>query len=203
MVYIATRYDTLASNCYALTDGKTAIVIDPSVSYDELVLQHPSLSNVKIEACLLTHAHADHFLEIESYNQKNIKIIVPEDEAKGLNDIFYNCSFMLRAKTHGYCGKYVTVSDGEFINTSIGDIKVIATPGHTQGSVCYLICDKLFSGDTVFQNGGYGRYDLPSGNLSELRESIKRLSMLDKSLTVYSGHGEVCTLGETLKYINI
>ncbi len=203
MIYTFSREDAFASNTHVITDGTHALVIDPSTSLDEIIKREPSLKEVLFERCLLTHAHIDHFLEIESYHDRGIPITLPEKEVRGLDDIFYNCAFMLRSTTLRYEGVYTTVSGGDKICTSLGEIEVISTPGHTEGSVCYLYSGNLFSGDTVFEGGGYGRYDLPTGSLTDLLHSLRELKALDPEIYVYSGHGGSFKLGDSLKYLNI
>ena len=80
-------------------------------------------------------------------------------------------------------------------------IKVIHTPGHTKGSVCYLIGNKLFSGDTLFYES-YGRTDFPSGSEKEMMESLKSLFKLDENIEVYTGHGPKTTIAhEKQRYL--
>lgn len=203
MIFTFLREDVFASNTHVYTDGKYAVVIDPSSSLADIIRKEPTLGGVKFEKCLLTHTHIDHFLEIQSYKQAGIEIVVPESDAAFLSDIFYNCAFMLRSNTLGYDGEYTAVSDNEIIKTSLGDIRVISTPGHTKGSVCYSFGDALFSGDTVFEGGGYGRCDLPGGNQRELLESLRKLKTQNQEIKVYSGHGGSFTLGESLDYLDI
>ena len=77
----------------------------------------------------------------------------------------------------------------------VGDLEftVLETPGHTAGSVCYLIGNNIFSGDTLFQ-GSCGRTDLPTGNWGEIIASLKRLRNLPGDYNVYPGHGPATTL---------
>ena len=83
----------------------------------------------------------------------------------------------------------------ENVEFSIGDkkIKVISTPGHTVGGVCYFVDDKLFTGDTIFLES-IGRTDLPTGNLKTLRQSLKKLAALTEDYPIYPGHEESTTL---------
>ena len=80
-------------------------------------------------------------------------------------------------------------------------VKLIHTPGHTQGSVCYLLTDAeegeevLFSGDTLFQSG-IGRTDLPGGNYGQLMQSLGRLMTLHPRTKVLPGHGGQTTIGQ-------
>lgn len=67
-------------------------------------------------------------------------------------------------------------------------IQVIATPGHSKGSVCFLAEDMLFSRDTLFA-GDCGRCDLFGGDFSKMKASLKRLAALPGDYTVYPGHG--------------
>ena len=78
-------------------------------------------------------------------------------------------------------------------------IRVLHTPGHTEGSVCYL-CGKniLITGDTLFESG-FGRYDLWGGDPFKLRRSLSRLSTLDHSLIIYAGHGCSTDLGDAVQ----
>ena len=79
-------------------------------------------------------------------------------------------------------------------------VNVIETPGHTKGGLCFLVEDKLFTGDTLFR-GSVGRTDFIGGSSSELLRSIKdKLFTLDENIEVYSGHGPMTTIGFEKKY---
>ena len=80
-------------------------------------------------------------------------------------------------------------------------IKVFFVPGHTWGSVCLLIEDCLFTGDTLL-NGGIGRVDLPGGDEQTLNKSLKIISKLPNQTNIYPGHGTSSTIGHELKYNN-
>ena len=78
-------------------------------------------------------------------------------------------------------------------------IKVIHTPGHTKGGVCYLFENILFSGDSLFK-GTIGRTDLPTGNYDDLIFSLKqKILILDKDIKVYPGYGFATTIGEEIE----
>ncbi len=76
--------------------------------------------------------------------------------------------------------------------------KVLHTPGHTEGGISYLADGCLFTGDTLFRQG-IGRYDLPTGDFKQLKESINKLFSLDGDFKVYCGHGEDTSLGRERK----
>ena len=87
------------------------------------------------------------------------------------------------------------MTDGEERDFDGISVKCIYTPGHTDGSVCYLIENNLFSGDTLFKRS-IGRCDLPTGNMDILEDSIKNIIYkMDENIVVYPGHGEETTIG--------
>ena len=100
-------------------------------------------------------------------------------------------------------GADVLVNDGDVIKLGNSKVKVMYTPGHTIGSVCYLIDDMMFSGDTLFR-GEIGRTDLKSGNMELIKVSLKKLYELNKEYIVYPGHGLFTLLSkEKLKYTGL
>ena len=92
-----------------------------------------------------------------------------------------------------------TYEGGDTLELDGITFRVIATPGHTQGSVCLLADDVIFSGDTLFQ-GSVGRTDLPGGDFRALEKSVKALYALEGDYTVYPGHGEKTALSFERKY---
>lgn len=86
----------------------------------------------------------------------------------------------------------VKVEDMDELKMGDEEFKVIHTPGHTPGSICLYSKDSksLFSGDTVFSYGSFGRYDFPGGDAEQLKKSIERLSTLD-IVNIYPGHETV------------
>jgi glyoxylase-like metal-dependent hydrolase (beta-lactamase superfamily II) len=89
------------------------------------------------------------------------------------------------------------LTDGEIIRLGDTGIRVLHTPGHTRGSVCYLCGDDLITGDTIFASG-YGRYDLYGGDWGALCASLRSLTELLPHLRIYPGHGPNTTLGQAL-----
>lgn len=89
--------------------------------------------------------------------------------------------------------------EGELLKFGALTVKVLHTPGHTPGSVCFAAENALFTGDTLFQ-GSCGRTDLPGGSWTEIRRSLLRLKELTGCYTVYPGHGPATTLDEEKQY---
>ncbi len=132
---------------------------------------------------LLTHGHIDHVLSLSLFADGVTVIIHPED-AKYLTDPSFNLSGMLLGRKMTFD---VPVGDGGFLWEDFG-IRMIHTPGHSPGSVCYLIDDCLFSGDTLFC-GGIGNTSFPGGDYELEICSVRRLLALDGNITLYPGHG--------------
>ena len=180
------------SNTYAITnDGKTAVVIDPSSKHVESKLLSLGLEPKFV---LLTHCHFDHVGGVSALQQSGAKVLCLDKESVLVNT---------KADLAGLFGAPIppytvneTLVDGQEIELCGLKIKVLATPGHTAGSTCYLFTDDggryLFSGDTLFENS-IGRTDFPTGNIGVLRESLRFLASLD-DMPVYAGHGEDTTI---------
>ena len=77
---------------------------------------------------------------------------------------------------------------------------MIGCPGHTAGGVSYLIGNNMFVGDTIFEGGGYGRCDLPGGDIGLLEKSILKILSLDDEIILYPGHGGTTTVRDSRKY---
>lgn len=88
-----------------------------------------------------------------------------------------------------------TYGEGDVVKEAGLEIRVLHTPGHTKGSVCLVVGDTIFSGDTLFE-GSCGRTDLPGGSWTEIYQSLKRLAALTGDYKVYPGHGPATTLAD-------
>ncbi len=182
------------ANTYVLTaDGKTAVVIDPAQPRVESELIRLGL---KAEYVLLTHCHFDHVGGVAALRSAGAKVLCSTAEkpligtAADLFEAFGAPRTPFRVDE--------TLSDGETRNFCGIEIRTLFTPGHTRGGVCYLAADTdgkkyLFTGDTLFA-GSIGRTDFPTGDIGELRESLKRLAALDGDMPVYAGHNDETTL---------
>lgn len=175
-------------NCHLVIDEDTKelAIIDPGGHENALIEEIESL-NAKPKFILLTHGHADHVGAVaELVNKFNIPFYINEKEEGYMGDGFV---FGTLPKASGYLKEGDTLKLGENL------IKVIETPGHTAGGICFLINDKLFTGDTLFQ-GSVGRSDFPGGNGMQLVKSIRdKLLPLGDNIEVYPGHGGASNIG--------
>lgn len=194
MITDITVVGELGTNCYFAGDKNELFVIDPGSDADVLINKIKE-NGYKVKYILLTHCHFDHIGAIEALKKETgakIGIFAGEKE-HFLNPSFTLSSYFGDAKKENEPD--FTFSDGEILKSGKYGFKVIHTPGHTSGSVCFLADKTLFSGDTLFYLS-FGRYDFPSGNLSDLSKSINdKLFMLDDDVVCYPGHGEKTTIG--------
>lgn len=183
----------LDGNCYLISDGQKMVIVDPCVSFDD-VMKHKSLP---ISAILITHGHIDHFWGLASFLNKNIKIYLHRQAISKLNDPKKNYSFYFHQEVALDLSntEYEIVHDQMLIPIFSQPIRVLETPGHTDCSVCYLIQDKMFCGDTIFKNN-IGRTDLYSGNMAKMLDSLYKISNLNLNYLMYPGHGPMTNLYE-------
>ena len=180
----------LRVNSYFLVNNENkAIVIDSGENYKKIKQTEQQLG-VEIKAVLLTHAHFDHILEIDSWvNATGAKVLVGEADRCALSDPVRNCYSMFLGTKGGYFGDSMPLSDNSHIPLGDDFIKVISLPGHTPGGIGLYFNDTLIVGDTVFA-AGFGRYDLPGGDFDALKGSIKRVFSYPRDTLILPGHGE-------------
>ena len=179
-------------NCYLISGDNAAVVIDPGF-YSETVLEFLNENVCKERLILLTHSHFDHIGGAAQLRDKTgVKIAIGELENEFLSDPSVNLSGLLGEPVKPFLADLL-LKDGEEVTVGEFNFKVIHTPGHTSGSVSYLLGDILFSGDTLF-NCSIGRTDFPTGDYFVLLASIKKLYELDGGIRVLSGHGEATTI---------
>ena len=187
----------LRVNAYFLVNDKgEAVAIDGGENYKK-VKQAEETYGFKVKALLLTHAHFDHAGCAKKLQDDGAKVYISETDApKLLNDGNLSGDF---GRKFDYLTADITVGDGDEICECGMKFKVIATPGHTDGSICFLINDMLFTGDTLFW-GSVGRTDFPTGNRDALVASVKKLFALPGEYSVYPGHEEFTTLSHERQF---
>lgn len=193
-VIVDPMYD---QNCYVLhrRDSDAAILVDPGLQHLR-ALQLLDDSGWRCERVLLTHGHGDHVngvpavvaahhcpVALHPADREQLVSMrfmpgIPEDTPEVVID--------------------EELADGQVIDWHGLGIGVVHTPGHTRGSVCFLLGTDLISGDTLFARG-VGRADLPGGSWEQLVVSIEqRLYALPEDTLVYPGHGGSTTIGQEM-----
>ena len=186
------------TNTYLITKGEKAILVDPGLDFVSIL---DEVKKYQVLAVLITHAHVDH---IDGCGYIYAPIYVGKEDIINFNDLsksLYSMAYM-KPSYNSKNLNIIGVSDNEIINIDEFSFKVIHTPGHTEGSVCYLYYDNLFSGDTLF-SGSIGRVDFPGGSMKKMKESLKKLkSNCSDNIVVYPGHEGKTTM-KTEKKSNI
>lgn len=175
----------LGTNAYILFSPSTGgcLVLDPGDDIYRLV-RFIKGKKLDPEAIILTHGHFDHcggIRELTSFYQ--VPVMMHKHDRKILEpDVPVD----------------VYLEDSEIIRKGGMELKVLHTPGHTPGSICLLVEDLLFSGDTLFQ-GSVGRTDIPGGDYNLLQETLEFLKQLPPEITILPGHGDLSTLKMELR----
>lgn len=183
------------NNNYLIVDEKTkdAALIDCS-SIDDRIDEEIEKQGASLKYILLTHGHFDHIAGIRPNRFKNNpQIVMHKADLDWLNNANqYLPMFGMPEITIPKVD--IFVEDGDTIQLGSLEIKVLHTPGHTQGGVCYLVDGNLFSGDTIFREA-VGRCDLEGGNFNQIVESIEdKIFTLPAKTVIYPGHGNITSV---------
>lgn len=180
-------------NCYAAILNDGIFLVDPGEFTNELA-DFVNQNSEKIKYILLTHTHFDHIGGVAMVKKlcPNAKIVIHTLDAPGLTNPVISLAAYL-GFDHNNISPDLLVNDNDIIKIGDDSILVMHTPGHSVGSVCYIINDIIFTGDTLFENS-IGRTDFPGGSYNELLNSLKKLKSLNGDYTLYSGHGNKTTL---------
>lgn len=190
------------TNCFLLTDEATneMAVVDPGDKSDALI-NEINASKGKLKYVILTHGHYDHIGYAKQLaDMFHAKIICGKNTNKFLCDNFLNHSAYHPdiPDIEPFNGD-ILLSDGDTFSLGETQFKYIYTPGHTIDSGCYIFDDNIIAGDTLFRDS-YGRTDLPTGDDTQMIESIRRLKNLEGDYNVFPGHGYMTTLERERKY---
>ncbi len=187
-----------SENTYLITDEATGFkaVIDPG--YFGTDVKFSIQNNAYLKYLLLTHGHGDHFGAASQYLEEysTVKFAIPEKEQQ----LIYGCGLKEKvirlASKSGDCpAAHVLLKEGDVITLGETELRVIETPGHTAGGICFATDREIFTGDTLFRLS-VGRTDLETGDWDALVSSIQnKLYTLDDDLVVYPGHGQPSTIG--------
>jgi glyoxylase-like metal-dependent hydrolase (beta-lactamase superfamily II) len=178
MTYLVTCPTTLAS-----------VIIDPAGEEDRLLAAIQS-ENARVKYILNTHAHADHTLGNRKLKQKlSVPVCMHEADDRFFADAAVRETSLKELGLPGPDTADIKLQHGDVLAAGRLRIEVIHTPGHTPGSVCYLVDGHhLFTGDTLFV-GAAGRTDLIGGSLDQLIESLaKRIIVLPQETVIWPGH---------------
>lgn len=192
----------LQENSYvvACEETREAVIIDPGAEA-ERIYRVVTFQGFTLKYVMNTHGHIDHIGGVADIIEKTgVPFLMHEEDLYLIEGFEHDPfrAFLVDARTPPAPDRFL--QDGENIIVGNLEFQVLHTPGHTPGSVCFLTGKILFSGDTLFSNS-IGRADLPGGNHEHLLTSIReKLLALDDDVRVYSGHGNVTTIGNERRF---
>lgn len=192
----------IGTNAYLLIDEDTkeAVVIDLGGDF-EVIKDELEKYGATLKYFLNTHGHFDHIMgERDAQEVVDVPVYVHEDDkflVENLPKQLEKFGFLANAQSPE---NIKTFTENHTFKIGETEIKVLHTPGHTPGSVCFLIGKNLFSGDTLFYTS-IGRTDFEGGSYAKISDSIKnKLFKLDDDTDVYPGHDAKTTIGYEKKY---
>lgn len=191
----------MGANCYlfACEETKKGVVVDPGGD-GRVIYRWILEDSIQVEYILLTHGHLDHIGAVDELRELlGAKVLIHAGDAQMLTDGRKNLS--------AYFGPSLSfqaadgfLADGQVLSVGNQTLTVLATPGHSPGSVCLLTSEGVMSGDTLFA-GSIGRTDFPGGSLEQLLKGVEtKLLVLPDDTRVFPGHGEATTIGYEKKH---
>ena len=187
----------LSTSAYLVSSKDEAVLIDCGGDEDK-VIAFVEEKGLDLKYILLTHGHGDHFAGVNKVREATgAQIGLHALDVPGLT-----MPFNLSICDADPVSEDFLVKEGDKIKFGDVTLKVIETPGHTPGGVCYYAKDHkvLFTGDTLFKTG-VGRDDFPGGSLGRLSKSLHRLLKMDVDIKIFPGHGQQSTIGSEKKFL--
>jgi glyoxylase-like metal-dependent hydrolase (beta-lactamase superfamily II) len=189
-------------NCLVIQrrDTRAAIVLDPGLQVEK-ILDLIEKEDLEVEHILLTHGHVDHVFGLPRVRALTgaPSYMHPLDREQFERNPLVARQLGFDPSVLGTPVVDHDLEEGRPVGWQDLAFDVIHTPGHTRGSVCFLLGDRLLGGDTLFRRG-VGRTDLPGGSAEALVASIQgKLYRLPPETVVYPGHGRITTIGEEMR----
>ncbi len=194
----------IQNNTYIISDGVATIVIDPSDDADRIIA---ALGTRHLDAIFCTHHHSDHVGALYELKEKTGAVVYASEIDAKIIENQPNTPGPITARS---CSVDVKLHDKDTISLGAMKWKVIATPGHTPGGICFMLNSEegkyierasvLASGDTLFC-GTIGRTDFEGGSDAQMRASLKKLSQLPDDTLVLPGHNSLTTIKDEQKRV--
>jgi hydroxyacylglutathione hydrolase len=186
----------LQANCYIIGDLKSnlAAIIDPG-GEPELIINVVKKHQLQVKYIFNSHGHIDHIGANRAVKQATgAPILIHQADADWLIHPFKPPIGLEFIEINSPpADEYL--HDGDCYNLGELELKIIHTPGHSPGGVCFIVNDLILTGDTLFC-GSIGRTDLPGGSDKDIESSLRKIIMLPDGYLVYPGHGPATTIGE-------
>ncbi len=193
----------IATNVHVLADERTreAIAIDTATPSLAWIAEELDARGWTLKLIVSTHGHWDHIGDnaaVAAHTGAEIAVhLLDRERLTDPKPLWAPFEILPSIPA-------VELAEGGEVRFGAIRLRVLHTPGHTEGSVCLLAADdgRLFSGDTLFE-GGWGRVDLPGGDPAAMAESLARLCELKNGLGVFPGHGNATTIGRERAWLEL
>ena len=191
-----------SANSFLVFDdvSKEAALFDPAVSTDSFA-EATEKMGLSLKYLVLTHGHYDHMVTLNDFRAQYPDAVtaISIEDAICFEDPIRSCASFFSVPEFRSAKPEMILSEGSILTLGKEEIKVIATPGHTPGCLCFIFGEEMITGDTLFRDS-IGRSDLPGGNSSVLFDTLARLVSLDTDYVIYPGHGDNTTLSRERKF---
>ena len=196
----------LQENCYVVSDDTSeCVIVDCGAFYEaerKAIVEYIRDNNLQPRLLLCTHGHVDHNFGIDTIcNSFALTPVCHADDLTFMQTLSQQAvQFIGYELDKQYPEVTQFVADGDELTFGTHTIKVIHTPGHSRGSVCFYISDEniLLTGDTLF-NRSIGRTDLPGGSMMQIIQSLRLLAQMPDETIILPGHGGHSTMGDELR----
>ncbi len=195
---------TLSTNCYVAFCSEThdAVVIDPGFDTQreaEEIFKFIKDNNLHVKFIVDTHGHPDHTCGNAAVkNRFHVPICIHERDAYMLGETGKETAWYFGFNCVSPAADRL-LKEGDLVEFGTCTLKVMDSPGHSEGSMLLVGENVIFSGDTLFA-GSIGRTDFPGSSDSDMQKSLEKLLLLPESLVVYTGHGPPTTMKEQKRF---
>ena len=189
------------TNCYIVASQQNnAVLIDAPADAD-YIIEQLEFYGVTLKKIFITHGHFDHIGAVADLVEKTgCEVYIDIFDKNKLSDNSGALANLFRiAGYRSYTGEVNTFNDGDILTLDELEFKVMETPGHSSGSVCFICQDNIFTGDTLFAKS-QGRTDFPDGDEELMKKSLAKIASIEEDLHVYPGHMSTSTLKEEKRF---
>ncbi len=198
-VYKLAPLSVCDTNSYLVASSENNCALIDAPDDAEYILDQIGLYGLTLKKIFLTHGHFDHVGAVaDLYDETGCEVYIHEKDLSKLakDDAVARLFGVGKIRRFSYAKPF---GDNDILTLDELEFDVLHTPGHTSGSVCFLIEDCMFSGDTLFYRS-IGRTDMPDGDPVIMKQSLKKIYDLGGDLKVYPGHLSTTTLDAERHY---